>query len=111
MVMVLLCPKITALIRGPVDLMNRVKATSPLKAPSKRNRKVFAQWMENQNPIILQETGYYKRVDDLVSLADNDESQWLDGTIEDLLACCLPKQLMQVQSDFCGTLGGEATHK
>lgn len=80
------------------DLLYRTKASTSLRAPSSRNRKLFALWMTTEQPLVAQEMGYFNRVDDLVNLSEEEESRWLDGVVEDVLTCLLPTEIMQVKS-------------
>lgn len=88
---------LTALISNTDDLMHMMKVSVSLRAPSSRNRKMFARWIQTEQPSVVQEQGYYNRVDDLVNLSQEEESRWLDGAVEDMLSRLLPTRVMQVK--------------
>lgn len=45
---------------------------------------------------MIQEMDHFDRVGDLVNLSQDEKSRRLDGAVEDIFSCVLPKKYMQV---------------
>ena len=77
--------------------MSRIKTYLSLKAPSSRNAKTFVNWIEDHDPLTVEESKFIQRKDDFVALSNGQENGWLDGIVEDGLSWCLPLRAMKVR--------------
>ena len=69
-----------------------------MKAPSSRNAKTFVDWIEDHDPLTVEESKFIQRKDDFVALSNGQENSWLDGIVEDGLSWCLPLRVMKVRT-------------
>ncbi|KAL9134451.1 MAG: hypothetical protein Q9175_004363 [Cornicularia normoerica] len=69
------------------DLIIRMRTFVSLPAPRPRIFKVFATWMLEKKPLYSKEMSFLDQSSDLITLAEGQERGWLDGVVENLLAC------------------------
>lgn len=69
-----------------------------LKAPRTRNVTSFTTWFRNNQPLVHSESDFTKHEHDFVALSGEQESGWLDGTVEETLTWILPRKIMRVGS-------------